>query len=519
MDPYLLIVIALLILAVLGLIVGVSNDAVNFLNSAIGSKVASRQVIFGIAAAGVFFGAMFSTGMMEIARKGIFIPTYFSFENIMVIFMAVMLTDILILDLFNTLGMPTSTTVSIVFELLGASIVTGLLMIANDPNSTLSVFDVINYDKAIEIIIGIFLSVIIAFIIGTTVQWFSRFLFTFHYKQRLRLYGAPFAGLALSVIFYFLLIKGLKSAVFVSENFAKNVSENSLQIMSLALIGFTLITFLLQRLWKINPLRIVVLMGTFSLAMAFAGNDLVNFIGVPIAGFQSYEIWAGSGVAPADFQMEALTQALQTPGYMLFIAGLVMVLTIRFSAKAKKVTDTELKLSSQSAVNERFKPNKLSRGIVKAAQRLGTKVRTSISRKTNVYIDWRFRLAADNEKDKPTFDLVRASVNLMIASVLIAFATALKLPLSTTYVTFMVAMGTSLADRAWGSGSAPHRVAGVLNVIGGWFLTAIGAFTGAGLMALLIYFGGPWLALGLFVVALLVLFKSNFPREARKSQP
>lgn len=519
MDPYLFIVIALLILAVVDLIVGVSNDAVNFLNSAIGSKAASRRTIFIIAAAGVFIGATFSTGMMEVARKGIFNPSFFSFQDIMVIFMAVMLTDILILDIFNTLGMPTSTTVSIVFELLGASVVTGLLMIANSPDhSDLSILDLINYSKSIEIISGIFISIAIAFSVGAIVQWLARFLFTFHYKKRLRVYGAPFAGVALSVIVYFLLVKGLKSATFIPSDFANLVSDHSLTIILLTFIVATGVTFMLQRLWKVNPLRIVVLTGTFALAMAFAGNDLVNFIGVPITGFQSYNLWHASGLPASEYGMSALVNAVKTPSVMLYAAGLIMVLTLWFSSKAKKVTDTELKLGSQGEVHERFRPNKLSHGIVKAASHLGKAFRNFMPRKTNVYINWRFRLLTIDEKDKPAFDLVRASVNLMIASTLIAFASSMKLPLSTTYVSFMVAMGSSLADRAWGSGSAPHRVAGVLNVVAGWFLTAAGAFVGAGLMALLIYFGGPWIAAVLFGISLIVLIRSNLPQRLRRKQ-
>ncbi len=519
MDPYLFIVIALLILAVVDLIVGVSNDAVNFLNSAIGSKVGSRRTIFIIAAAGVFIGATFSTGMMEVARKGIFNPSFFSFQDIMVIFMAVMLTDILILDLFNSLGMPTSTTVSIVFELLGASVVTGLLMIANSPDHAgLSILDLINYSKSIEIISGIFISIAVAFSVGAIVQWLGRFLFTFHYKKRLRMYGAPFAGVALSVIVYFLLVKGLKSATFISSNFAEYVSNHSLTIIIFTLITATGVTFILQRVWKINPLRIVVFTGTFALAMAFAGNDLVNFIGVPITGYQSYNLWHASGLPASEYGMSALVDSVKTPGVMLYAAGLIMVLTLWFSSKAKKVTDTELKLGSQGEVQERFRPNRLSHGIVKAASLLGKVFRNFMPRKTNVYINWRFRLLTIDEKDKPAFDLVRASVNLMIASTLIAFASSMKLPLSTTYVSFMVAMGSSLADRAWGSGSAPHRVAGVLNVIAGWFLTAAGAFIGAGLIALLIYFGGPWIAAVLFGIAIIVLIRSNLPLRLRKKQ-
>ena len=517
MDPYFFLVIALLILAVADLVVGVSNDAVNFLNSAIGSKVASRKTIITIAALGVFIGAAFSSGMMEIARKGIFNPEHFSFEDVMVIFMAVMITDILVLDLFNSLGLPTSTTVSIVFELLGASVVVGLLVIANNESKAgLSIFDVINYQKAIEIIVGIFVSIGVAFTIGGSVQWLSRMLFTFHIKDRIKKYGPPFAGLAISVIIFFLLVKGLKGAAFIPDTFANRILDNGLLILVSTFFAATILTFLLQRLFKVNPLKIVVLLGTFSLAMAFAGNDLVNFIGVPITGYLSYNLWVVSGIEASQYTMSALANEVQTPGPMLYIAGLVMVLTLWFSSKAKKVSDTELKLSSQHDVAERFKPNFLSHAIVKASNKIGAAIQRVISRKTNVYINRRFRLSPIHETDKPAFDLVRASVNLMVASVLIAFASSLKLPLSTTYVSFMVAMGSSLADRAWGSGSAPHRVAGVLNVVGGWFLTAAGAFTASGLMALIIYSGGPWVALGLFVIAIMVLVRSNIPQKATK---
>lgn len=517
MDPYLFLVIALLILAAADLVVGVSNDAVNFLNSAIGSKVASRKTIFIVASLGVFIGAAFSSGMMEIARKGIFNPQFFSFEDLMVIFMAVMITDILVLDLFNSLGLPTSTTVSIVFELLGATVVTGLLILANKESlSGLGILDLVNYQKATEIIIGIFVSIGVAFSIGGIVQWFSRLLFTFHIKDRILKYGPPFAGMAISVIIYFLLVKGVKGAAFISDSFAKQMEDNALTVIVSTFLISTLITFFLQRRYGVNPLKLVVLLGTFALAMAFAGNDLVNFIGVPITGFQSYSLWKASGLDAGEFDMTILVESVETPGFMLFIAGLIMVLTLWFSAKAKKVTDTELKLSSQNDVEERFKPNLLSQGIVKFFTRLGGSTKKIFSRRTNVLINLRFRLSYMEEADKPAFDLVRASVNLMVASVLIAFASSLKLPLSTTYVTFMVAMGSSLADRAWGSGSAPQRVAGVLNVIGGWFMTAAGAFTVSGLMALLIYSGGPWVSLCLGILAIVVLIRSNFSFKSVK---
>ena len=396
--------------------------------------------------------------------------------------------------------------------------VVGFLMIANtDSKAALSIFEVINYSKAGEIIVGIFLSIGIAFTVGASVQWISRLLFTFHIKDRIKKYGPPFAGMAIAVITYFLLVKGLKGAAFVPEKFADQVANNGAFIIGVTFVSATILTFVLQRLANINPLKIVVLLGTFSLAMAFAGNDLVNFIGVPITGLQSYGLWLESGLAASEFQMSALADAVKTPELMLYIAGLVMVLTLWFSSKAKKVSDTELKLSSQHEVDQRFKPNFISHAIVKASTKIGLSVQKMISRKTNVYINRRFRLVPlVVEVDKPAFDLVRASVNLMVASVLIAFASSMKLPLSTTYVSFMVAMGSSLADRAWGSGSAPQRVAGVLNVIGGWFLTAAGAFTAAGLMALLIYYGGPYIALALFGIALIVLVRNNLPRALNK---
>lgn len=518
MDYYFIFVICLLVLAIADLVVGVSNDAVNFLNSALGSKVASRQTIFIIASLGVFIGAAFSSGMMEIARKGIFNPQFFTFEHLMVIFMAVMITDVLLLDLFNTLGLPTSTTVSIVFELLGASMVVGLLMIASDDShKAQQLLEVINYQKAGEIIIGIFASIGIAFVVGSSVQWFSRLLFTFRIKDRIKKYGPPFAGLAIAVIIYFLLVKGMKGAVFIPEELARDIESHSLSIIGITFVFGTIITFILHRLANVNPLKIVVLLGTFSLAMAFAGNDLVNFIGVPITGFQSYQVWIASGLPASELYMDALIADVKTPELMLYAAGVVMVLTLWLSSKSMKVSETEIKLSSQHEVAERFKPNFVSRAIVNFFSKIGSFVQKMLSRKTTVLINKRFRFSpVVVEIDKPAFDLVRASVNLMVASVLIAFASSLKLPLSTTYVSFMVAMGSSLADRAWGADSAPHRVAGVLNVIAGWFLTAAGAFTAAGLVALMIFYGGVWIALGLFVIAIIILIRSNLPAALNK---
>ncbi|MCR9154929.1 MAG: inorganic phosphate transporter [Bacteroidetes bacterium] len=508
MDIYLILVIALLILAVGDLVVGVSNDAVNFLTSAIGSKVASQRTILIIAAAGVFAGAAFSSGMMEVARKGIFNPSFFSYADVMVVFMAVMITDIILLDAFNSFGMPTSTTVSIVFELLGASVMVGWLMLREDNPQNLNLLDVINTAKASQIIAGIFLSIGVAFSVGALSQWISRLWFTFNLKHGIKKYGALFGGICMTIIIYFLLIKGIKGA-----DFGKSVNsffkENTLYIVGFSLLASTVILALLQRLFSVNPLKIVVLTGTFSLAMAFAGNDLVNFIGVPITGYQSYFLWQDSGLAADAFSMIALAEAVQTPKVLLFLAGAIMVLTLWFSAKARKVTDTSVKLGSQGAVDERFKPNAVSRGIISVATAFSNFFTHVVPNRTLARIDSRFRIEIIEEGEKPAFDLVRASVNLVIASILIAFASSLKLPLSTTYVSFMVAMGASLADRAWGAGSAPYRVAGVVNVIGGWFLTAFAAFSAAAIIALAIRFGGSYVALALFVLAVFALLRSN----------
>lgn len=510
MDSYWILVIALLILAVGDLVVGVSNDAVNFLTSAIGSKVSSRKTILIIAAAGVFVGAAFSSGMMEVARKGIFNPSYFSFAEVMIIFMAVMITDLILLDTFNSLGLPTSTTVSIVFELLGASVMVGFLMLNSGKEGLdgLALLDLINTAKASQIIAGIFLSIGVAFSVGALVQWISRLWFTFNIRRGVKKFGALYGGISMTIIIYFLLIKGIKGADFGPSvnNFFKETGNT---IVLYAFAFSTLLLWILQKSAQINPLKVVVLAGTFSLAMAFAGNDLVNFIGVPISGYQSYELWQASGLAADEFSMKALAKAVQTPKILLVLAGLIMVVTLWFSAKARKVTDTSVKLGSQGAVDERFKPNLVSKGILQVANLFGNFFTAVIPQATRQKIDQRFELVEVTEADKPAFDLLRASVNLVIASILIAFASSLKLPLSTTYVSFMVAMGASLADRAWGAGSAPYRVAGVVSVIGGWFMTAIAAFAASALIALAIYYGGFWVAMILVAVALGALVHSN----------
>lgn len=509
MDSYQILVIALLTLAVADLIVGVSNDAVNFLTSAIGSKVATKRTILIIAALGVFVGAAFSSGMMEVARKGIFNPEFYSFADVMIIFLAVMITDIILLDTFNSLGLPTSTTVSIVFELLGASVMVGWLMLNEGRTEVSGLHELINTSKATQIIGGIFLSIGVAFSVGAIAQWLSRLLFSFNVGKNLSRWGAIYSGVAMTFIIYFLLIKGIKGAVFVSDETVDFIGSNSLMIVSSSLVLSTVILFILQKAAGVNPLKIVVLAGTFSLAMAFAGNDLVNFIGVPIAGYDSYLSFADAGVEAQDYMMTSLAEPRKASGFMLYLAGAVMVITLWLSAKAKKVTDTSVNLGSQGKVDEKFKPNRISNAVISAAHRFNGLFTAVIPNKTLKFIGQRMSLAGIEVNERPAFDLVRASVNLMIASILIAFASSLKLPLSTTYVSFMVAMGASLADRAWGEGSAPYRVAGVINVIGGWFITAAGAFLSAALIALAIYYGGNYVAIALVIIALMVLISTN----------
>ncbi len=520
-DVYLIILGLLFILAITDLVVGVSNDAINFLNSAVGSKAVSLRSILIIASLGVAVGAIFSSGLMEVARKGIFLPQEFFFEEIMIIFMAVMLTDVLLLDFFNSLGLPTSTTVSIMFELLGAAVSIALLKIFTTNKDLSSLVDFINVEKASEVIVGILLAIIIAFVTGALVQYFSRLVLSFKYEKRLKYTGAIFGGVSLAAIFYFILIKGLNSLTFVSDHFVEDVHNNRIEIIIFSLIGFTILSKVLISFFKVNILKVIVVVGTFALALAFAGNDLVNFIGVPIAAWQSYEIWSASGVAASELLMSDLAGSVPTPEIILIFAGGVMVLTIWFSGKAKAVVDTGVKLSRQNEGSERFGANYLSRTIVRYSMMFGSAVSDVIPDKIRKKIDVQFETpktkTPGREIAPPAFDLVRASVNLVVASVLISMGTNLQLPLSTTYVTFMVAMGTSLADRAWNQESAVYRVAGVLNVIGGWFVTALVAFLGAALFALLIYFGGlVAIAILMCITAFFVI--KNTLAHARKTK-
>ncbi|MBK1441395.1 inorganic phosphate transporter [Parapedobacter sp. ISTM3] len=527
MDYMLLIVAVLLVLAIADIVVGVSNDAVNFLNSAIGSKVTTYRNILLIASAGILAGCFFSSGMMEIARKGIFQPQHFTFDKVMWIFLAVMLADIVLFDIFNALGLPTSTTVSIVFELLGAAAMVGFLFAAEKGEPIGEVMKYINMESTFSIISGIFLSILIAFTAGVAVQYFIRSAFTFQYEKRLNNLGAPFSGMGITVIIYFLLIKGLKGTTLAQTEWVQALNDNIAVFMLLILVVTTAICFWLQRQFQVNPIKIVVIAGTFSLAMAFAGNDLVNFIGVPIAGLMAYQNWAESGVAAdALYQDYLATSDVIVPAYMLGIAGLVMALTIWLSAKAKKVTETEISLGKQDedGSDDRFKPNNVSRRVVKTAMLLGNLFDTVIPRN----VKRRYNLSFERDKlskatrvdqDAPAFDLIRAGTNLVLASILIAWATSLKLPLSTTYVTFMVAMGTSLADRAWGRESAVYRVTGVLSVIGGWFITALFAFSVAAFFAFVIYQG--MLATGILlgiVVIYIVISNIKFAHKERQSK-
>lgn len=515
MDSFLVVVVVLLLLAVADLIVGVSNDAANFLNSAIGSRVAPRKIILLVASFGIIAGALSSSGMMEIARKGIFDPSFFSFADVMTIFLAVMLADIILLDIYNSLGLPTSTTVSIVFELLGAAMLVGWMKLHFGTTDATSLSQMINTSKVGTIVGGIFLSVIIAFSLGALIMWFTRLLFTFHLSKTLARWGALFSGLAITFITYFMLVKGLKETALMGGAFGAWVDNNIAALMVMVFVLVTSLSYLLQRTFKVDPLRMVVLAGTFSLAMAFAGNDLVNFIGVPITGLQAFQLWSASGTDADSFMMVAMAQAVHTPTYLLYIAGAVMVLTLWFSSKARKVSATEVNLARKGEGTERFKSNLLARVIVRKATRIGELFNGLLSRRSLTIVNKRFRSHGLDKEDAPAFDLVRASMNLMLSSLLIAAATKLKLPLSTTYVTFMVAMGTSLSDRAWGAGTAEYRVAGVLNVIMGWFMTALVAFVMAAVMATLIYFGGNWTGVMLFVVVGALVLRSHLPKKAR----
>ncbi|WP_303236415.1 inorganic phosphate transporter [Phocaeicola coprophilus] len=507
---YLGIVIFLFMLAVFDLLVGVSNDAVNFMNSAVGAKVANFKTIVIVAAIGVFAGAVLSNGMMDIARHGIFQPVNFSFYEIMCILLAVMVTDVVLLDVFNTLGLPTSTTVSMVFELLGGTFILAILKIVGDETGLLTLGDMMNTEKALSVIMGIFLSVAIAFIAGTFVQYISRLIFSFNYKKNLSWTIGIFGGIAVTSLSYFMLIKGLKSAPFMTPESLAWISENTTLLVTGCFITFTLLMQILH--WcRVNVFKIIVLLGTFSLALAFAGNDLVNFIGVPLAGFSAYTDYVANsnGVSIHDFMMTSLMSSAKTPAIFLFASGLVMVYALATSKKAKNVIKTSVDLARQEEGDEMFGSSALARTIVRRANNINDFLKHVIPAGMRRWIDSRFNKDEVILENGAAFDLIRAAVNLVLSGLLIIIGTTMKLPLSTTYVTFIVAMGTSLADRAWSRESAVYRITGMLSVIGGWFITAFVAFTICALVTFIMFYTS---FVGMFifiVVAVVLLVRSN----------
>lgn len=511
------IVVFLFLLAVFDLSVGVSNDAVNFLTSAVGSRAASFKRIIFVAAIGIFIGAAMSNGMMDVARHGIFRPENFSFFDIICIFMAVMVTDVILLNVFNTLGMPTSTTVSLVFELLGATFVVALFKISS-PDNFLDMNDLINTEKALSVILGIFLSVAIAFVFGVVVQFVARLIFTFEYKSRLKWKVGLFGGLACTAIIYFMLLKGFKDLSVMTPALKVWVDAHTWQILIVCFTVFTLLMQLLHLL-KVNVLKIVVLSGTFALAMAFAGNDLVNFIGVPLTSLSSYNDYiAGGGGDVHGFMMSSLNSSADTPVYFLIGAGCIMVVALATSKKARRVTQTTVGLSAQGAQEEMFGSSRLGRSLVRLVLNINAWFVRHMPLRLRNWLRQRMDLSKAQPEQGAAFDLVRGAVNLVLAGVLIAIGTSMKLPLSTTFVTFMVAMGTSLADRAWGRESAVFRVTGVISVIGGWFITAAVAFMGAGIIVCLMYFGGVVAMIAGGVLALAILVRSHLAATKKQKQ-
>jgi len=517
---YITLIGILFLLAISDLVVGVSNDAVNFLSSAIGSKAAPFKIIMVVAAVGVLVGAVFSGGMMEIARKGIFNPQLFYFSEVILIFLAVMITDVILLDLFNTFGLPTSTTVSLIFELLGASVAIAVVKIYSTHENTQNLGDFINSAKALAIVSGILVSVVIAFTIGALVQYITRIIFSFNYKKRLNYYGGLWGGFAITAITYFMLIKGAKGATFMSEASLYFIQHHTWVILATSFIFWTLLLQLLYWLFKFNILKLIVLVGTFALAMAFAGNDLVNFIGVPLAGYESLKEFLAHPDAQADmFLMTSLQAKVQTPTLFLLFAGLIMVLTLWISKKARSVTKTTLNLSRQDEGAERFGSTVLSRALVRGSLQIGSLVESIVPHKLHQKIQKQFEpyepTIKTPIKDIPSFDMLRASVNLVVSSILIASGTSLKLPLSTTYVTFMVAMGTSLSDNAWGRESAVYRITGVLSVIGGWFFTAISAFTASFILAMIFSYLGIFGVGMMCIIAIIILYRTHLFHKGR----
>jgi phosphate/sulfate permease len=520
-ETYLILIIILFILAASDLTVGIANDAVNFLNSAIGSKVAPRHVILSVAALGVFVGTLFSSGMMEVARKGIFNPDMFMFNDVMCIFLAVMFTDIILLDFYNTFGLPTSTTVSLISSLLGGSVAGAIIKIQQSGMFIESLGNYINTGKTIGIFTAIIVSVIVSFVAGAVVQYISRLIFTFNYEKKLKRYGAVWGAFALTSILYFILIKGAKGASFLTESDIKWINENTTMLLGICWLTFAFILEIIILSTRINILKPIVLTGTFALALAFAANDLVNFIGVPLAGLSAYQIAASSN-NPFQITMQALKEPVSVDNLFLIAAGIIMVITLWVNKKARTVTQTEIDLGRQFEGFEKFNSNRSAKEIVRTSISFGNSVKKLIPDWFLIFIESRFQPKVDESKkarkEKPSFDLLRASVNLMVASILISLGTAYKLPLSTTYVTFMVAMATSFADKSWGRESAVYRVSGVLSVIGGWFLTAFIAFSISGIFALGMYFGGVPVIIIFCLTALGLIIRTNILHSKKEKK-
>lgn len=510
---YLIIIVFLLVLAVVDLFVGVSNDAVNFMNSAIGAKVARFRTVIIVASVGIVAGAMLSAGMMDVARHGIMQPSYFSFREVMMLFLAVMVTDVIVLDVFNSHGMPTSTTVSLVFELLGGTFVLALLKMSAD--GSLAMSDLLNSSKALSVIIAIFVSVALAFVTGAVVQWISRLIFTFRIHRH-PYAEAFFGGIAFTVLAYFIFIKGLSGTPFIGEETKAWIVQNTGMLLFCIFCVTTFVSFFLV-IARVNIFRLVVLFGTFALAMAFASNDLVNFVGVPLAGLSSFQDWMQHGAPDPDgFMMTSLMESEKSPFGYLAVAGVIMIVALATSKKAQNVVKTEVGLGRQDESDEMFGSSQAARTIVRSAQAAKTAVSSITPRWLRRAIRQRFDTENAEMPGGASFDMVRASVNLVLASVLIVIGTNYKLPLSTTYVTFMVAMGTSLADGAWGRDSAVFRVTGVLSVIGGWFLTAGIAFVSCALVCLLFYFGGFIAMFALMILAAFIVVKGNITYRKKK---
>ena len=520
---YVGIICFLFILAVIDLNVGVSNDAVNFLNSAVGAKAASLKVILIVAAIGIFIGASTSNGMMDIARHGMFQPEHFYFRQLMCVFLAVTVTDVVLLDIFNSLGMPTSTTVSMVFELLGASFALAIIKVSSGENlpGVESVGDLLNTSKALEVIAGIFLSVAIAFFFGIIVQWIARLIFTYNYKKGLTKKIGIFGGVAVTSIIYFMLFKGMKGASFMTPEIKAFLNENTLMLLGIIFVVSTVLMQLLHAL-KVNIFKVIIMIGTFALAMAFAGNDLVNFIGVTMAALDSvlhfFREAVPAGISPDEYMMGFLNEPATTSVWFLIGAGAIMVFALCTSKKAHEVLKTSINLSRQDEGDEMFGSSSLARKLVRMGMGFVNGLNNITPANVKKWVNGRFNQSEVTIDEGAAFDLVRASVNLVLAGLLIALGTSLKLPLSTTYVTFMVGMGSSLADRAWGRESAVFRITGVISVIGGWFLTAGAAFILAGLVASVNYLAGP---VGMFVMVALAIFlliRSHMSYKNKKNE-